>query len=44
MRADMAATEDSASEAPLLITDDGEIIDLEALQETAEPEAGENNG
>lgn len=44
MSADMAATEDSASEAPLLITDDGEIIDLEALQETAEPEAGENNG
>ena len=44
MSADMAATEDSAAEAPLLITDDGEIIDLEALQETAEPEAGENNG
>ncbi len=44
MSADMAATEDSASEAPLLITDDGEIIDLKALQETAEPEAGENNG
>lgn len=44
MSADMAATEDSASETPLLITDDGEIIDLEALQETAEPEAGENNG
>ncbi len=44
MSADMAATEDSASETPLLITDDGEIIDLEALQETAELEAGENNG
>lgn len=44
MSADLAATEDSAAEAPLLITDDGEIIDLEALQETAEPEAGESNG
>lgn len=44
MSADLAATEDSAAEAPLLITDDGEIIDLEALQETAEPEAGEING
>lgn len=44
MSADLAATEDSTAEAPLLITDDGEIIDLEALQETAEPEAGESNG
>lgn len=44
MSADLAATEDSAAEAPLLITDAGEIIDLEALQETAEPEAGEING
>lgn len=44
MSADLAATEDSAAEAPLLITDDGEIIDLEALQETAEPETGESNG
>lgn len=44
MSADLAATEDSAAEAPLLITDDGEIIDLEALQETAEPEAAEVNG
>ena len=44
MSADLAATEDSAAEAPLLITDDGEIIDLEALQETAEPEAEEVNG
>lgn len=44
MSADLAATEDSAAEAPLLITDDGEIIDLEALQETEEPEAAEING
>lgn len=44
MSADLAATEDSAAEAPLLITDDGEIIDLEALQETAEPEAAQING
>lgn len=39
MSADIAATEEDAAEAPILVTDDGEIIDLDNLAISEEAEA-----
>lgn len=39
MSADIAATEEDAAEAPILVTDDGEIIDLDNIAISEEAEA-----
>lgn len=41
MSADIAATEEDAAEAPILVTDDGEIIDLDNLAISEEAEAND---
>lgn len=43
MSADLAATEENAAEAPVLVTEDGEVIDIEGIEDISDIEVDEDN-